>query len=126
MQRLLILFLMLLLPLQVFAGGVNTHIALGHQVESGQVSMSQQQLRDVADLIAFDVSAIGTPGASDDCCVLDDESAEFNLHADSGDEAVPTYGFRFTSDMTSLSPALSNDNASEPPFLPLIAPPPRA
>lgn len=117
MQRLLILFLMFLLPLQVFAGGPDTHIGFAHQGHSSQASDQtpalQQQFLAGADPVALD------NGAGDD-------TPEFNLHADPGDEPVPAHGFNFTPDLASRAPAHGNVNALEPPFLPLIAPPPRA
>jgi hypothetical protein len=124
MQRLLILFLMFLLPLQVFAGGLDTHIGFTHQAHSSQASDQtaalQQQFPVAADPVALGNSA------GDDDGLCGDDTTGFNLHVDAGDEPVPAHGFNFTPDLASRAPAQSNDNALEPPFLPLIAPPPRA
>ena len=107
------LILMFLLPLQVFAGGLSTYIAATPEAHSTQAS--HQQFLAVAD-----------PTAPDDCCLFGDDTIDLSAHADHGDETVPARGFNFTSELASSSPAHSNDSAREPPFLPLIAPPPRA
>ncbi|MGS0741144.1 hypothetical protein ACVBEF_04800 [Glaciimonas sp. GG7] len=124
MHRLFVLFLMFLLPLQVFAGGIDTQIGFVDQTRDSLTisALTQQQQSDVAVVIDLTVSQ---DHVSDDW-FGDDDSGEFNLHADLADETVPAHGFRFIPGRRSLLVVHSNDNVREPPFLPLVSPPPRA
>lgn len=51
---------------------------------------------------------------------------DIEMHVDLGDETVPAFPFLFAATAIAASPALSNDKARQPPFLPPVGPPPRA
>lgn len=124
MYRLLILFLIFLLPLQIFAGSIDTQRGFTAQYaqstqESTQSSAHRQELHAALDLAAQQKEA------ANECCVFGDDTAGCSLHADLGDETVPAHSFYFVPNRSSHTHAHSNDNVREPPFLPLISPPPR-
>ena len=137
MIRVLILFLTFLLPMQVFASGIDAQMKLAQQgaqqIHTGPASAHHDQqdqqssqpdlhssFLDIADLMAYQTDV------SDDCCAFGDDATEFNLHADLSDEPVPATSFRFMPNLSPLTLASGNDSVREPPFLPLISPPPRA
>lgn len=114
--------------MQVFASGIDAHIkvALTHgnhaSMQQHQQLQQQSQFLDIVDVVAYQKNM------SEDCCSFgdDEDSAEYNLHADLSDEPVPALGFHFRPHSSPLAPAHGNDGMREPPFLPLISPPPRA
>ena len=125
MMRSLIIFLMFLLPLQVFAGGMDAPkgfapLHMTHTQHSKAVSVQQQQLHIVIDLMAQQIDD------TNDCCAFGDDTTDLSLHADLGDETVPAHAFHFAPNVPTLTLAHANDNVREPPFLPLVSPPPRA
>ena len=128
MIRVLILFLTFLLPMQVFASGIDAHIKFTLTQDSHASVQQHQQLQqqspflDIADVMAYQKSI------TEDCCSFgdDEDSAESNLHVDLSDEPVAALGFHFRPNSSPLAPAHGNDGMREPPFLPLISPPPRA
>lgn len=67
--------------------------------------------------------------AADSGGLQDDENGaadEIEMHVDLGDETVPAFPFIFAATAIAATPALSNDKARQPPFLPPAGPPPRA
>lgn len=114
MRRLLILLLMFLLPMQVFAGmtesQANTVATLAVQQE-----ILQEVLQDASACTA-----------GDDCSSQDSVVDDIEMHVDLGDETVPAFPLVFAAAAIASTPALSNDKALQPPFLPPAGPPPRA
>ncbi|MGZ9710779.1 hypothetical protein ACXX82_08210 [Glaciimonas sp. GNP009] len=113
--------------MQVFASGVDAHIKFAlaqdnHALVQHEQLQQQSQFLDIADVMAYQKSM------SEDCCSFgdDEDSGELNLHADLSDEPVPALGFNFRPNSSPLAAAHGNDGMREPPFLPLISPPPRA
>lgn len=113
MQRLLILLLVFLLPMQVFAG-----IA-----ESKADAMATLAYTVQLDDAAVQYSAADSRDAQDN---QDNAADEIEMHVDLGDDTVPAFPFIFAATAIASSPALSNDKARQPPFLPPAGPPPRA
>jgi hypothetical protein len=120
MQRLLILLLMFLLPLQVFAGIAE--------------SRTDFQANEVATMTYLDQNEFqpeiqqNAPAckADADCTSQDAAVDDVEMHVDLGDETVPAFPFIFAAAAIASTPALSNDKALQPPFLPPAGPPPRA
>jgi hypothetical protein len=112
MQRLLILLLMFLLPMQVFAG----------------MSESQANAAAVASLAVQQDALQDAPActAGGDCDPEDVAVDDIEMHVDLGDETVPAFPLVFAAAAIVSTPALSNDKALQPPFLPPAGPPPRA
>lgn len=110
MQRLLILLLIFLLPMQVFAG------------------MPESQIDIVATLVyvAQQDEPTSRHSASTNGCSQDAVADEIEMHIDLGDETAPAFPFVFAAEAIASIPALSNDKARQPPFLPPVGPPPRA
>ena len=119
MKRLFVLFLICLLPMQVFAG----------MVTRTSVPVQSLQLATHTHGVALDVvsGAHHHGGISDpeDADVSAAESEDFSSHAGIGDEPTLSTVPLFALDVTSLAPALRSDAASEPPFLPPAGRPPR-
>ncbi|MFC5476390.1 hypothetical protein [Paraherbaspirillum soli] len=112
MQRFLILLLIFLLPMQVFAG------TLESQAEKRSMPVQTQQG------FAGQLQMAADSGAA---CDADDEVADASdMQLDLGDDFVPAIPFLFASDSIASTLAPSSDRARQPPFLPLVAPPPRA
>jgi hypothetical protein len=113
MQRLLILLLICFLPMQVFAGvpaaSAETKASLAFSAHSEQ----QHEL-----LVQCSIA--------DDCGAPDTLVDDIEMHVDLGDETVPAFPFVFAAASLAGPPALSNDKACQPPFLPPAGPPPRA
>ncbi|KAF3998580.1 hypothetical protein [Glaciimonas immobilis] len=131
----LILFLTFLLPLQVFAGGIDAHIKIAHQAQNNVAFSQAHQILESAHQVAqqahlFDIADIADmitdQSGFDDCCAFGDDPADSSLHADLSDEPVPAHGFTFPPKQSSLALAHSDDKKREPPYLPLVPPPPRA
>lgn len=120
MRRLLILLLMFLLPMQVFAGmtefKANTQ---ANVVATLAYAVPQDDCQDVHQL---------TPACSadSDCNSQDSAVDDIEMHVDLGDETVPAFPLIFAAAAIASTPALSNDKARQPPFLPPAGPPPRA
>lgn len=116
MQRLLILLLVFLLPMQVFAGIVESKAeamaTLAYTVQL-DAATAQCQLADSQD----------RQDAQDN---QDNLADDIEMHVDLGDDTVPAFPFIFAATAIADSPALSNDKARQPPFLPPAGPPPRA
>ncbi|WP_148264903.1 hypothetical protein [Collimonas fungivorans] len=114
MRRLLILLLMFLLPMQVFAG------------------MTESQANTVATLaVQQEILHDGLQDAPacrvDSACDSEDIAVDdIEMHVDLGDETVPAFPLVFAAAAIASTPALSNDKALQPPFLPPAGPPPRA
>ena len=116
MRRLLILLLMFLLPMQVFAG------------------MAESQANEVAMLTCLAQNEVqpeiqqnaAACKADADCTSQDSAVDDVEMHVDLGDETVPAFPFVFAAAAIASTPALSNDKARQPPFLPPVGPPPRA
>ncbi|HWW05654.1 hypothetical protein [Collimonas sp.] len=64
--------------------------------------------------------------ADADCTSQDSAVDDVEMHVDLGDETVPAFPFVFAAAAIASTPALSNDKARQPPFLPPVGPPPRA
>ena len=132
MIRGLILFLMFLLPVQVFASSIDAQVKLTQQLCNTSASIQQHPSADIGQRLESSqflqiADAIALQQAlSEDCCSFGQDNAEYNLHADLNDEPLPASGFRFNPDSTSPTLAHGHDSVREPPFLPLISPPPRA
>jgi hypothetical protein len=120
MRRLLILLLMFLLPMQVFAGMA--------------ASLADSQANEVAMLTCLAQNEVqpeiqqNAPAckADADCTSQDSAVDDVEMHVDLGDETVPAFPFVFAAAAIASTPALSNDKARQPPFLPPVGPPPRA
>lgn len=120
MRRLLILLLMFLLPMQVFAGvsefkanaRANDVATLTYAVQHGE----RQEVSQPAP----------TCGADSDSSSPDSLVDDIEMHVDLGDETVPAFPLIFAAAAIASTPALSNDKARQPPFLPPAGPPPRA
>ena len=110
MRRLLILLLMFLLPMQVFAG------------------MTESQANTVATLAVQQEILQDAPACkADSACDSEDIALDdIEMHVDLGDETVPAFPLVFAAAAIASTPALSNDKALRPPFLPPAGPPPRA
>jgi hypothetical protein len=117
MQRLLILLLIFLLPMQVFAGIAESTAnaqapvmtALAYTVQQDDPT-AQCNIADSRDLQGSE----------------DNTADDIEMHVDLGDETVPAFPFIFAATAIASVPALSNDKARQPPFLPPAGPPPRA
>ncbi|MQR01933.1 hypothetical protein [Glaciimonas soli] len=113
---LVILLMLVFLPLQVFAGGVESHLKTA-EFPALQLLQLNPDYQD-------------SLGSSEDSAKIDLVDLLTDAHAaeaaDHADEAIPALVFHFTPHTTSIAPARNNDLAREPPFLPLLAPPPRA
>ena len=119
MQRLLILLLVFLLPMQVFAGIAESKAdAMATQAYTVQLddAAAQCQLADSQD----------RQDAQDAQDNQDSLADDIEMHVDLGDDTVPAFPFIFAATAIADSPALSNDKARQPPFLPPAGPPPRA
>lgn len=84
---------------------------------------------DVAATLAYAVQqdeSASRCNASDDDSSQDSAADDIEMHVDLGDETVPAFPFVFAATAIASSPALSNDKARQPPFLPPAGPPPRA
>lgn len=120
MRRLLILLLMFLLPMQVFAGmtefkanpQANVVATLAYAVQQDD----HQDARKGAPVCKADI----------DCSSQDSVVDDIEMHVDLGDETVPAFPLIFAAAAIASTPALSNDKARQPPFLPPVGPPPRA
>ncbi|AMP01677.1 hypothetical protein CAter10_4250 [Collimonas arenae] len=110
MQRLLILLLICLLPMQVFAG-----TAASQADVVATLAFSAQQHESATQC-----------SIADDCSSQDTLVDDLEMHVDLGDETVPAFPFVFAAATIAAAPALSNDKARQPPFLPPAGPPPRA
>jgi hypothetical protein len=113
MQRLLILLLVFLLPMQVFAG-----IA-----ESKADAMATLAYTVQLDDATAQCNLVDSRDAQDEQDSLADD---IEMHVDLGDDTVPAFPFIFAATAIASNPALSNDKARQPPFLPPAGPPPRA
>ena len=116
MRRLLILLLMFLLPMQVFAGMTESH---ANVVATLSYAVQQDDHQDARK---------GVPActADIDCSSQDSVVDDIEMHVDLGDETVPAFPLIFAAAAIASTPALSNDKARQPPFLPPAGPPPRA
>ncbi|WP_304359722.1 hypothetical protein [Collimonas fungivorans] len=64
---------------------------------------------------------------ADSACDSEDIALDdIEMHVDLGDETVPAFPLVFAAAAIASTPALSNDKALQPPFLPPAGPPPRA
>jgi len=120
MRRLLILLLMFLLPMQVFAG--MTEFKANPQANVVATLVYAVQQDDHQDA-RQDAPASKTDG---DCNSQDSTVDDIEMHVDLGDETVPAFPLVFAAAAIASTPALSNDKARQPPFLPPAGPPPRA
>lgn len=128
MKRLLVLFLICVLSLQVFAGMVSLRA-----IESQQMPLSLQMSPvdiDHERLIQDGSNQHGdhkTQGASgDDAGIADADNEDFTHHAGIGDEPVLVMARLCAADSARLAPALRSDPAIQPPFLPPAGRPPQA
>jgi hypothetical protein len=143
MRRLFILFLILLLPLQVFAGVVEDRLALSRSAQQAEPAPtpSPQSMQSPDGDLQFDpqldsqLTQFDNVLASDDQNDADnsdnqdspgDEPAEdFASHATFGDDAVPASFMIFAVPSPDLISTLHNDAASIPPYLPPAGRPPK-
>lgn len=116
MQRLLILLLMFLLPVQVFAGMTESQA----NVVTTLVYAVEQDIQQEAQKTTPACKADG------DCSSPDSAVDDIEMHVDLGDETAPAFPLLFAAAAIVSTPALSNDKARQPPFLPPAGPPPRA
>ncbi|WP_211462855.1 hypothetical protein [Collimonas silvisoli] len=120
MQRLLILLLMFLLPMQVFAGIAESQTNLQTNLQAHDVATlayaAQQEVQQTEPVCKADADCTSQDAAVDDV----------EMHVDLGDETAPAFPFVFAAAAIASTPALSNDKARQPPFLPPAGPPPRA
>ena len=136
MRRLFILLLILLPPLQVFAGAVEDRLALFPDVQQSE-SISVSQPKPTPSTQSFqsptgDWNVIQLDSAANDNSDDDqqnpsgDDSPE-NLagHAAFGDDAVPASFLVFAVHSPDFISTLHNDAASIPPYLPPAARPPK-
>jgi hypothetical protein len=119
MQRLLILLLMFLLPMQVFAGMPESR---ANVVATLVYAVQQDDRQEVNP----HMPACKTGGTDSDCSSQDSAVDDIEMHVDLGDETVPAFPLIFAAAAIASTPALSNDKARQPPFLPPAGPPPRA
>ena len=113
MKRLLVLFLICLLPMQVFAGMVTYRAVLTQQLQPPAVVAVQAGHADDSD----SGDHVGD--------VANADSEDFSYHAGLGDEPVLYAAVLFVTEASSLAQVLSSDAASQPPFLPPAGRPPR-
>jgi hypothetical protein len=137
MRRLFVLFLIFLLPLQVFAGVIEDRLALSHNAHGSvststgpEFAASTQSIQSPVGgwhvLQLNDVAAIDSHDSQDDQDSPGDEPAEdFASHATFGDDAVPASFLIFAIHSPEFISALHNDAASIPPYLPPAARPPK-
>lgn len=140
MKRLWVLLLICLFPVQVFAAVLTyassiaaTDFSAPEQVQV-QSSMAVKHLVSktvaVADQAFDDQQQHGAvadkTSSDDDNGSYADAGEDFSTHAGIGDEPVLIQSLAVLPETSSLAPALSSDDASQPPFLPLAGRPPRA
>jgi hypothetical protein len=137
MRRLFVLFLILLLPLQVFAGVVEDRLALSQNAPGAALTSAESELTSSTQSIqspAGDwhvlqlngVAAVDNHDGQDNQDSPGDEPAEdFASHATFGDETVPASFMIFAIHSPNFISALHNDAASIPPYLPPAARPPK-
>lgn len=127
MRRLFVLFLILLLPLQVFAAAVEDRLPFfgdTQQSESGlapafmvDTSTDQWNIVQSDNVAPIDLGQNNAPS--------DEPTEDFASHAAFGDEAVPASFLIFALHIPDFISALHNDAASIPPYLPPAARPPK-
>lgn len=135
MKRLWVLLLICLLPVQVFAA-VMTYASsvaatdFSAPVEAVVVIKQIDLSKSAAALPAADdaqQAALGDTGStSDDSNNYADSGEDFSTHAGIGDEPVLVRSLAVLPQTSRLAPVLRSDDASQPPFLPPAARPPRA
>jgi len=135
MKRLFALLLIVLLPMQVFAGmltyktGIDS-AALELQVQQQLLAEAVGTSGTVVDPVAAMAAAAEDQQAVSDLGDRDDDtsyadSEDFSNHAGVGDETVLNPAMVFLVDSATLAPSLHSDDARQPPFLPPAGRPPR-
>jgi|SRR5450830_806575 len=135
MKRLFALLLIVLLPMQVFAGMLT--YKTGIDSAALELQVQQQLLAEVAGSSATAVDPVAVmAAAADEQQALSDQgdrdddtsyadSEDFFNHAGVGDETVLNPAMVFLVDSATLAPSLHSDDARQPPFLPPAGRPPR-
>ena len=130
MKRLLVLFLICVLPLQVIAGMGSLRTAKMSQVQQMQ---QMQHVDSDREQLAQDTSEqrrqSQQQGPQDDGSSVADltnvDGEDFSHHASIGDEPLLAMAVMFAAESSRLAPALRSDPAIQPPFLPPAGRPPR-
>ncbi|MBB3212829.1 hypothetical protein FHW67_002117 [Herbaspirillum sp. Sphag1AN] len=120
MKRLLVLFLMCVLPLQVFAGVVSSRAA---QLQQTPVLLQMQHAGAAHEDHHGDQQKQAPLDDNAGIAGVDDE--DFSYHASIGDEPVLVTALMFVAESARLAPALRSDPEIQPPFLPPAGRPPR-
>lgn len=117
MKRLLALFLICLLPMQVFAG------MLAHENSVDPATSAWQQLQAETAAAAHDQQAEEADRDGPLSCM---DSEDFFSHAGVGDETASTSALVFLVDSATPILALRSDLARQAPFLPPAGRPPQS
>ncbi|RXZ38758.1 hypothetical protein D9O50_04470 [Oxalobacteraceae bacterium CAVE-383] len=138
MRRLFVIFLILLLPLQVFAGVVEDRMALSQYLPVQQSQLlSASESKPAPSTLSFQSPSgewseiqLNSTAANDNTDKQnssgDDSSGDdFVGHAAFGDDAVLTSFLIFSVQSPDFISTLHNDAASVPPYLPPAARPPK-
>eukprot|EP01037_Dinobryon_pediforme_P045881 gene45881-58748_t len=107
MKRLFILFLICLLPMQVFAGMITFKGAIAQQTQPGAMPDVNVGL-SVANI---DGSDSGNKGDNADTSAASNDGEDFSSHAAIGDEPVLYSAQLFVVNSATLAPALRSDAA---------------
>jgi hypothetical protein len=129
MQRFLVLFLVCLLPLQVFASMVDDRLEQSRGAMQSAITLHQSMAAQAADTLSEpdslpDDAAAQT--ADPDDISYDDLSEDLAGHASFGDDAAPAGFLVFALHSPAFIATLHDDAASIPPYLPPAARPPQA
>jgi hypothetical protein len=120
MKRLLVLFLMCVLPLQVFAG-----VASSRAVQLQETPMLSQLQHAGSDHGDHYGNHQKQAPLDDNAGIASVDDEDFSYHASIGDEPVLVTAMMFAAESARLAPALRSDPAIQPPFLPPAGRPPR-
>jgi hypothetical protein len=131
MRRLFVLFLVLMLPLQVFAGIAEDRLAFfenttvsASESKPAPSTQSLQSPNGERQLIQLDAAAANDDSDNEDS-PGDNLTDDFAGHATFGDDAVPASFLVFAVHLPDFISTLHNDAASIPPYLPPAARPPK-
>jgi hypothetical protein len=130
MRRLFVLFLILMLPLQVFAGIAEDRLAFFENTaastsESKSAPTTQSLQSPGGEWQITQLDAAANDDSDNQDSPGDNLTDDFAGHATFGDDAVPASFLVFAIHTPDFISTLHNDAASIPPYLPPAARPPK-